>query len=73
MEAKCSPHNNANWYTDTDGFLEHSPNEGSLYHKGPALQKIILIFFGCPSYVIEQYTQFTEEIDKSLVFPGIFD
>ena len=28
------------WYTDTDEFLEHSPSRGSLYYKGPALQKI---------------------------------
>ena len=36
---------NAKWYTDTDGFLEHSPSGESLYHKGPALQKIILVFW----------------------------
>ena len=38
----AASHNNAIWYTDTDGFLEHSPSGGSLYHKGPTLQKIIL-------------------------------
>ena len=37
-------HNNAIWYTDTDGFLEHSPSGGSLYYKGPALQRIIPFF-----------------------------
>ena len=41
-------HNNASWYTDTDGFLEHSPSRGSLYHKGPTLQKIIQFFGGSP-------------------------
>ena len=39
-------HNNASWYIDTDGFLEHPPRGGSLYYKGPALQKIIPGFFG---------------------------
>ena len=28
-------------HTDTDGLLEHSPSAGSLFYKGPALQKII--------------------------------
>ena len=37
--------NNASWYTDTDEFLEYSPSGGSLYYKGPALQKIILVFW----------------------------
>ena len=27
-------HNNASWYTVTDGLLEHSPSRGSLYCKG---------------------------------------
>ena len=35
----ATSHNNASWYTDTDGFLAHSPSGGSLYYKGPALQK----------------------------------
>ena len=38
-------HNNASWCTDTDGFLEYSPSRGSLYYKGPALQKIICFCF----------------------------
>ena len=25
---------NTSWYTDTDGFLEHSPGGGGLYYKG---------------------------------------
>ena len=33
--------NNTSWYTDTDAFLEYSPSGGSLFYKGPALQKII--------------------------------
>ena len=32
-----------NRYTGTDGFLEHSPSGGSLYYKGPALQKVIFL------------------------------
>ena len=36
-------------YTDTDGFLEHSPKGGRLYYKGSTLQKIILVVLGgCP-------------------------
>ena len=27
----AASHNNASWYTDTDGFLENSPSGGSLY------------------------------------------
>ena len=30
-EAKCSCHINISWYIDTDGFLEHSPSQRSLY------------------------------------------
>ena len=37
----AASHNNASQYTDTDGFLEHLPNRGSLYYKGSTLQKII--------------------------------
>ena len=36
------------WCTDTEGTLEHSPSGRSLYYKGPALQKIILGYFGSP-------------------------
>ena len=43
-------HNNTSWYTDADGFLEHSPSWGSLYNKGPTLQKIILFWGDPPSY-----------------------
>ena len=39
---------NTSWYTDTDGFLEHSPSRGSLYYKGPTHHKITPISFGYP-------------------------
>ena len=42
LRLKSASHNNASWYTDTVGFLEHSLSVGSLYYKGPVLQKIIL-------------------------------
>ena len=44
LKLNAASHNNASWYTETDGFLEHSPKWGSLYYKGPALQKIIPFF-----------------------------
>ena len=44
----ATSHNNASWYSDTDMFLEHSPSGGSLYYKGPTLQKIVLGFFVPP-------------------------
>ena len=31
----ATSHNNTSWYTDTDGFLEHSLSKESLYYKGP--------------------------------------
>lgn len=31
--------NNALWYTDADGLLEHSPSRGSLYCKGLPLRR----------------------------------
>ena len=48
-EAESASHNNASSYTDTDGFLEHSPSKESLYYKGSALQKIIL---GAPPHIL---------------------
>ena len=36
LELNTASHNNTSWYTDTDGFLEHSPSRGSLYYKGPS-------------------------------------
>ena len=50
LKLNVASHNNASWCTDTDGFLEHSPSRGSLYYKGPALQKITG-FFGFPSRI----------------------
>ena len=52
LKPNAASHNNASWYTDTDGSLEHSPSEGNLYYKGPVLQKIIQ-FFWAPPYVVE--------------------
>ena len=40
LKPNAASHNNTSWYTDPDGFPEHSPSKGSLYHKGPALQKV---------------------------------
>ena len=52
LKPNAASHNNASWYTDTDGFLEHSPSTGgSLYYKGPALQNIILGFFWVPTHI----------------------
>ena len=52
-EADAASHSSASWYSDRDGFLEHSPSREGLYYKGPALQKIIPGFFlgGSPSYI----------------------
>ena len=50
LKPSTASHHNASWYTDTGGFLEHSTG-GSLYYKGPALQKIISILGGPTSYV----------------------
>ena len=35
MRLNAASHHNASWYTDTDGFLEHSPSRGSLYYQQP--------------------------------------
>ena len=40
LKPNTASHNNASWYIDTDWILEHSPSGGSLYCKGPTLQKI---------------------------------
>ena len=37
LKPNTASHNTTIWYTDTDGFLEHSPRRGSLYYKEPAL------------------------------------
>ena len=46
LNAACHSPGNTLWYTDTNGFLEHSTSGGSLYYKGPAIQKIISVFEG---------------------------
>ena len=46
LKPNIASHNDASWYTDADGFLEHSPSGRSLYYKGPALQKVILVLGG---------------------------
>ena len=47
QKLNAASHNNASWYTDTDGLLEHSPNGASLYYKGYIFQKIIPVW-GAP-------------------------
>ena len=44
LKPNSASHHNASWCTGPDGFLEHPPSRGSLYYKGPALQKIIRFF-----------------------------
>ena len=44
LKPNAASHKNASWYTDTDGFLDHSRSGGSLLYKGPALQNIIPVF-----------------------------
>ena len=51
LRPNTASHNNASWYTDPDGFLEHSSFEENLYLKGPTLQKIIP-FWGSQLYKI---------------------
>ena len=46
LKPNTASHNNASWYTDTDGLLEHSPSEGNLCYEEPTLQNIILGFSG---------------------------
>ena len=52
LRLNAASHNNANWYKDTDGLLEHSPSGRSLYYQGSTLQKIISVFWGPPRYVL---------------------
>ena len=49
VKPNAASHNNSRWYTDTYGFLEHSPSGRHLYHKGLALWNIILDLFLVPS------------------------
>ena len=43
-------HNTTSWYTDTDGFLEHSSSRGSLPYKGASIPEDNSRFFGFRSY-----------------------
>ena len=44
LKLNTASHNNASWYTSTDGTLERSLRRGSLYYKRPTLQKILPVF-----------------------------
>ena len=46
LKLNAASHNNTSWYTDTDGFLEHSTSRESQYYKEPVLQKIIPFWGG---------------------------
>ena len=37
LKLNTASHNNASWCTNTDGFLQHSPSQGSLYYKESTL------------------------------------
>ena len=50
LKLHAASDNDTSWYTGTEGFLQHSPCEESLYYRGPAHQKIILLFLGPPLY-----------------------
>ena len=67
LKPNAASHNNAHWYIDTDGFLEHSPSGGSLLYKGPALQKIILVF-GSPLVIVPILS-----LQMFYYFPNIFE
>ena len=45
---RAASHNNISGCTDTNGLLEHSPSGGSLYYKGPVLQKITPVLLWVP-------------------------
>ena len=46
LKPHMASHNTTSCYSDTDGFLAHSPGRGSLYYKGPTFQKTIMGFGG---------------------------
>ena len=54
LKQNAASHNYTSLYTDTDGFLEHSPSRGSLYDKGPTIQKITLVFWGVSPYISQK-------------------
>ena len=51
LKQNAASHNNASWYTDTDGFLEHSPSGRSLYYHDPSLKIILVIFLDPPCII----------------------
>ena len=48
LKLNTASHKNTSWYTDANGFLKHSISGGSLYYKGPTLQRTIPVFGGSP-------------------------
>ena len=48
LKPNAASHNDASWYTNTDGFLKYSPSEGSLYYREPTLKKLIPVLGGPP-------------------------
>ena len=51
LKLNAASHNNARWYTDADGFLEHSPSMGVLQGARPP-EDNSRVFGGLPSYNI---------------------
>ena len=39
LKLNAASHNISSWYTDTDGFLEHSRSGGGLDYKGPSSRR----------------------------------
>ena len=65
LKLNAASHNNTIRYTDTDGFLKHSPSGGSLYYKGLTLQEIIPILGGPSSWAPPKYQTGEESGDLS--------
>ena len=42
----CSLYNNASWYTDTDGFLEHSPSGEACNTRDRSPPELSFLLFG---------------------------
>ena len=62
LKPNAASHNATSWYTDTDGFLEHSSSRRGLYYKWPALQKRILFFFGGGPLVYTGHKSFVKRV-----------
>ena len=71
LKLNAASHNSASWHTDTDGLLEHSPSRGSLYYKGPTLQKIIPFSGDPPSYVKKIYFHYSKISNQHLLLINI--